>query len=282
MAYNNRGWVSSMSTKKSDGTIFSTETYSYDTAGNLTSKVVSGSTTSFTYDDIDQLLTETRSGATTTYTYDANGNRASKSAGGVTETYVVDDADKLTSITVGGTAVKTFSYDTAGRTTSVPTSAGTTSLTYDYESRITQITYPSSATNTFTYNGLDTRVGKVDSAGTSTYKRDGDYVTAPVLEDGSAKFTPGVSDRRGTSTRFYHPDRMGSVLRHTSSSQGSTASRQYDAFGNVVAASGTFALPFGFAGNWGYQEDAASRATSGASLLRLQHRTFLDKRSGEV
>ncbi len=189
---------------------------------------------------------------------DANGNRASKAAGGVTETYVVDDADKLTSITVGGTAVKTYSYDTAGRTTSVVTSAGTTSLMYDYESRITQITYPSSATNTFTYNGLDTRVGKVDSAGTSTYKRDGDYVTDPVLEDGTAKFTPGVSDRRGSSTRFYHPDRMGSVLRHTSSSQGSTASRQYDAFGNVVSASGTFALPFGFAGNWGYQEDTDS------------------------
>jgi RHS repeat-associated protein len=206
--------------------------------------------------------------ATADSLFHANGNRASKSAGGVTETYVVDDADKLTSITVGGSAVKTYSYDTAGRTTSVVTSAGTTSLTYDYESRITQITYPSSATNTFTYNGLDTRVGKVDSVGTFTYKRDGDYVTAPVLEDGASKFTPGVSDRRGSSTRFYHHDRMGSVLRHTSSSQGSTASRQYDAFGNVATSSGTFVLPFGFAGNWGYQEDADS------GLKLLGHRYY--------
>ena len=153
-------------------------------------------------------------------------------------------------------------------TTSVTTSAGTTSLTYDYECRITQITYPSSATNTFTYNGLDTRVGKVDSAGTATYKRDGDYVTAPVLDDRFAKFTPGVSERRGSTSRFNHPDRMGSVLRQTGVAQGSSASRQYDAFGNVFGSSGTFVGPFGFAGNWGYQSDADS------GLQLLGHRYY--------
>ncbi|MDX2064717.1 MAG: RHS repeat-associated core domain-containing protein [Fimbriimonadaceae bacterium] len=134
--------------------------------------------------------------------------------------------------------------------------------------KLTQITYPSTATNTFTYNGLDTRVGKVDSAGTATYKRDGDYVTAPVLDDGAAKFTPGISERRGTTSRFSHPDRMGSVTRQTSASQGSAASRQYDAFGNVAAVSGTWTGPFGFAGNWGYQEDGDS------GLQLLGHRYY--------
>ncbi|MDX2066572.1 MAG: RHS repeat-associated core domain-containing protein [Fimbriimonadaceae bacterium] len=134
--------------------------------------------------------------------------------------------------------------------------------------KLTQITYPSTATNTFTYNGLDTRVGKVDSAGTATYKRDGDSVTAPVLDDGAAKFTPGISERRGTTSRFTHPDRMGSVTRQTSASQGSSASRQYDAFGNVAAVSGTWTGPFGFAGNWGYQEDGDS------GLQLLGHRYY--------
>ncbi|MDX2065786.1 MAG: RHS repeat-associated core domain-containing protein, partial [Fimbriimonadaceae bacterium] len=182
--------------------------------------------------------------------------------------YTVDDADKLTQIKVGATTIKSYTYDTAGRTTAVTTSAGTTNLTYDYESRVTQITYPSTATNTFTYNGLDTRVGKVDSLGTATYKRDGDYVTAPVLDDGAAKFTPGISERRGTTSRFSHSDRMGSVTRQTSASQGSAASRQYDAFGNVAAVSGTWVGPFGFAGNWGYQEDGDS------GLQLLGHRYY--------
>ncbi len=65
------------------------------------------------------------------------------------------------------------------------------SYEYEYESRITGITYPSAATNSFTYNGLDTRVGKVDSAAMATYRRDGVGVTAPVLNDGSAAYTPG-------------------------------------------------------------------------------------------
>ncbi|MDX2064804.1 MAG: RHS repeat-associated core domain-containing protein [Fimbriimonadaceae bacterium] len=84
----------------------------------------------------------------------------------------------------------------------------------------------------------------------------------------TAKFTPGISERRGTTSRFSHPDRMGSVTRQTSASQGSAASRQYDAFGNVAAVSGTWTGPFGFAGNWGYQEDGDS------GLQLLGHRYY--------
>jgi len=213
-------------------------------------------------------LTETRAGVTTTYTYDSSGHRASKAAGGTTETYTVDDADKLTNIKVGTTTIKSYGYDAAGRTTSVVSSAGTTTLAYDYEGRISTITYPSSATNSFTYNGLDTRVGKVDSAGTTTYRRDGDDVLSPVLEAGGTKFTPGISRRTGTTSAFYHVDRLGSNTRQTSSAQGSIASRQYDAFGNLAATSGTWTGPFGFAGGYGYQEDTDS------GLQLLGHRYY--------
>ena len=156
----------------------------------------------------------------------------------------------------------------AGRTTSVVTSAGTTTLAYDYEGRISTITYPSSATNSFTYNGLDTRVGKVDSAGTTTYRRDGDDVLSPVLEAGGTKFTPGISRRTGTSSYFYHQDRMGSAVRQTNSTQGSLTSRQYDAFGNVAYVGGTWVGPFGFVGGEGYQEDSDS------GLQLLGHRYY--------
>ncbi|MBI3722255.1 MAG: RHS repeat-associated core domain-containing protein, partial [Fimbriimonas ginsengisoli] len=139
---------------------------------------------------------------------------------------------------------------------------------YDYEDRITSITYPSTATNTFTYNGLDTRVGKVDSAGTKTYKRDGAGVTDAVLSDGAANYTPGVSERRSGASKFYHSDRMGTDSRLTDSSQATTDTKTYDAFGTLVASTGSTPTPFGYAGNFGYQEDADS------GLKLLGHRYY--------
>jgi RHS repeat-associated protein len=214
------------------------------------------------------LTSGSRTGYSASYTYDANGNRLTKTLGGTTETYTVDDADKLTSISVGGSTTKSYGYDSAGRTTSVTTGAGMTTLAYDYEGRVTQITYPNSSTNTFTYNGLDTRVGKVDSTGTKTYKRDGAYVTDPVLSDSVASYTPGISERRSSTTKFYHTDRLGTTERLTNTSQTTTDTRSYDAFGLLVSSSGSTPTPFGFAGAWGYQEDADS------GLKLLGHRYY--------
>ena len=185
----------------------------------------------------------------------------------------MDDGDKLTSIAQGGTTVKSYTYDAAGRTKTVVTSAGTTTLTYDYESRVTGITYPSSATNSFSYNGLDARVGKVDSGGTATYRRDGAGVTASVLSDGGAVYTPGVSQRRGGATTYDLADRLGTATKQTSASTTTTGSRSYDAFGLMVASTGTPLGPFGFAGGHEYQED-------GDSGLKLLGHRYYDASTG--
>jgi len=155
----------------------------------------------------------------------------------------------------------------------VTVSGNTTTLAYDFENRLTMITYPSTATNTFTYNALGTRVGKVDSVGNFTYKRDGANVTDPVLNDGAAQFTPGISERRGGTTKFYHQNDLGTVSRITNTSQSTTDTKQYDAFGVLVSSSGSTPTPFGFAGAWGYQEDADS------GLKLLGHR-YYDPSSG--
>jgi len=256
--YDVRNRVTSILHKTSAHSTISTESYVYDAAGNLVEKTVNSVTTEYSYDDIDQLVAEVRSGYSASYTYDANGNRTTKTLNGTTQTYVLDDADKLTSITQGGNTVKSFTYDAAGRTTAVTVGNDTTSMAYDYESRITQITYPDQSTNSFSYNGLDTRVSKVDSTGTRTYLRDGAYVTDPVLSDGAAVYTPGISERRSSTTKFYHPDRLGSTERLTDTGQSTTDTRQYDAFGLLVSTSGSTPTPFGFAGAWGYQEDPDS------------------------
>jgi YD repeat-containing protein len=205
-AYDSRGRPTQIRHRKNAGSNIFIENYVYDDVGNLLSKDLNNTETEYTYDDADQLLTETRGTWSATYTYDDNGNRLSKAVGGTTEVYEYDDADKLLNVKVGGSAIKTYGYDSAGRTTSVVTGSGTTTLAYDYESRVTGITYPNSSTNSFTYNGLDTRVSKVDSAGTSTYRRDGAYVTDPVLSDGSLTHTPGISTRSGSTTTYQHSD----------------------------------------------------------------------------
>ncbi len=108
----------------------------------------------------------------------------------------------------------------------------------------------------------------MDSTGTRTYLRDGAYVTGPVLSDGAAMYTPGISERRSSVTKFYHPDRLGTTERLTDTNQSTTDTRQYDAFGLLTSSSGNTPTPFGFAGAWGYQEDPDS------GLKLLGHRYY--------
>jgi RHS repeat-associated protein len=264
--YDARDRMKTIVRRKSDGVgSLGNESYSYDDAGNLTSRTVYGVATGFAYDAADQLLSETTGADVTGYTYDGNGNRLTKTVNGVVEGYSYDDGDKL--LSAGG---KSYTYDAAGRTKTVVSSAGTTTLNYDYEGRVTGIQYPNLSTNTFAYNGLDTRVSKVDSTGTFSFKRDGAGVTAPVLSDGAASYTPGVSERRGTTTRYYAQDHQGSVNRQVRPDQTTSTSRRWDAFGNLLTTTATSppATPFGYAGGHGYQEDKDS------GLKLLGHRYY--------
>ncbi len=212
-----------------------------------------------------QLLTEIRTGYSGSYTYDGNGNRLTRTVGGVTETYAYDDGDKLLSVSVGGSAIKSYGYDAAGRTTSVVSSAGTTTLAYDFEGRATSISGPGVSQSNL-YNGLDTRVGSTTNSVARTFLRDGAYVTDPVLSDGAATYTPGVSERRGSATTFLH-NGLKNADAQSGTGQTVIAARQYDAFGNVASSTGTWTGPFGYAGGFGYQEDATG-------LKLLGHRYY--------
>jgi hypothetical protein len=67
-----------------------------------------------------------------------------------------------------------------------------------------------------------------------------------------------ISERASGVSRFYHADQLGSTRGLTNAAQSVTDSREYDAFGMAVAASGTTATPFGFVGGQGYQKDGDS------------------------
>ena len=189
------------------------------------------------------------------YTYDANGNRISKTVNGVAESYTYDLGDKMLTA-----RAKSYTYDAAGRTVGINAPGGTTTLTYDYESRVTAITGPG-INETHTYNGLDTRVGTVQGGVSRTFVRDGSYVTDPVLRDGQATYTPGVSERRGGVSTWSHSG-LKNADAQTTSVGAITATRVYDAFGAELSATGTWKGPCGYAGGFGYQEDS-----SGLKLL---------------
>jgi RHS repeat-associated protein len=247
--------------------------YSYDGAGNVSTRTDSdGTVTSFGYDNSDQLTSEVRDNSHSTgyalaYTYDNNQNRLTKvvgtGGGAVTTTNTYGTHDQL--LTSGS---KSYVYDYNGNCTSVTVGSNVTSLTYDYENRVTGITYPSSATNSFTYNGNDLRMQKVDSAGTANYVCDGTTPASSVLKDGSAVYTPGLSERRGSTSKFYHGDALGSTRGITNASQAVTDSVLYDGFGMTVSRTGTTPTPFGFVGSGQYQTDNDS------GLMLLGHRYY--------
>ena len=87
-----------------------------------------------------------------------------------------------------------------------------------------------------------------------------------MLEDGSADYTPGVSRRASSSTTFAHAG-LKNTSAQSAENETVAASRVYDAFGNTVSSSGAWSGPFGYAGEFGYQED-------GSGLKLLGHRYY--------
>ncbi|MEI7986782.1 MAG: RHS repeat-associated core domain-containing protein, partial [Armatimonadota bacterium] len=240
--------------------VISTESYVYNAASQTTNKTKDGVTTTYTYDLAGQLASESRSGYSASYTFDANGNRLTKTLNGTTENYTYDDGDKM--LTAGS---KSYEYDAAGRTTSVTNGSNVTNLTYDYESRLSSLSGPG-ISGSYSYNGLDARVSKIENSVSNTFVRDGIGVTAPVIRDTDAAYTSGVSERRGSVSTFNFSGLKNAELQ-TSATGATTSTRQHDAYGAVVSSTGTWSGPFGYAGDFGYQEDASG-------LKLLGHRYF--------
>jgi RHS repeat-associated protein len=113
----------------------------------------------------------------------------------------------------------------------------------------------------------------VDSTGIKTYRRNGVGVTSPVLSDGSATYTPGVSQRQSGSSTWDMLNHLGTATLQSNASGTTTATRTYDAFGLMTASTGTPKGPFGFAALHGYQED-------GDSGLKLVGHRYYDAYTG--
>jgi RHS repeat-associated protein len=104
--------------------------------------------------------------------------------------------------------------------------------------------------------GFGARVPKSGSSGSNTYLRASAGLIGSIVSDSGATYTPGVSERRGTTSTFYHADIKNSVEQTSTSSQSVVASKQYDAFGNEVSSQGPWQGPFQYGGAYGYHTDS--------------------------
>src|SRR5207244_1123523 len=185
----------------------------------------SGDRVTWTYDNLYQVTRELRSGVNSysvTYTYDLGGNRLTKRDSGSPTTYSYDAANQLLT-QQDSTGRTTYAYDADGdlAKTTAP-AGGITTYSWDVEKRLTKVLLSSGMRNTFSYDGEGKRFRKDDSTGITKFvwdlenilvETDGSDVTQAIYSLGLALYGNLVSQRRGTTSQYFHFDALGSTDR---------------------------------------------------------------------
>jgi hypothetical protein len=100
------------------------------------------------------------------------------------------------------------------------------------------------------YNADGLRTKKTTGNGTTQFVYDGTTLIAELDGNGNlvAVYTHGatglISQRRGTVSHFYHFDGLGSTMELTDANEAVTDTYRYDAWGNVLASTGTTVNPY--------------------------------------
>jgi RHS repeat-associated protein len=276
-AYNSLNRLSNLAATRGGGTLASYAYTHAPTGQRLSVTEHTGRTVNFAYDVINRLVNETVTGAPdlaqngdVSYTLDPVGNRLGRNstlAGVPTTTDAYDANNRLTS----------DSYDANGNTRA----AGGRTYAYDFEDRLKSV---DGGAVRIVYDGDGNRVAKTVGGVTTRYLVDTNSPTgyAQVVEEvvgGQTvrAYTYGhdlVSQNRlvggNWTPSFYGYDGQGSVRFLTNVSGAVTDTYDYDAFGNVVARTGTTANDYLYRGEQ-FDSDL------GAYFLRAR---YYDQRRG--
>jgi RHS repeat-associated protein len=265
--------------------------YTRDTKGLITKAVREATyTTYFAYDASDRLLAEIwKAGASEVYgyryAYDLSGNRTKAKINGSDTYYFYDQANQLA---VRGTnavyATPTYYlYDKNGSLASLVEPSGTTKLAYNAAGLVARMKWKDASATYFFYDGALQRYGMIAAgASAATYFLwDGPNLLQELNADGTVKeehtnakvAIPGIgqlveTNRPGQAQAKIYPimDPRGSITKWIQS-DGSTvfASREYDAFGQIIPNSAVSAWP----GRFGYQGQAWMELLSADASQRL-------------
>jgi len=254
-SYNSRGFLTGIYNYKSNGTLITYATYTYDAVGNRLSMSTPEGNYSYSYDAIYRLTGEVNPiGGTYSYTYDAVGNRLSMTHNGQTINYVYDAGNKL--LQAGNT---TFTYDGNGNMVSKTENGQTTTYVYNYEDKMVQVNLPNGSSIVYSYDHSGKRIAKTAGGTTIDYYFDGDdLVTEAQGANILAYYTQGpglISQRRNNASYFYHYDGLGSTKALTDANQNIQNTTKYDAWGNILQVNGTITNPYLYVGELGYYGD---------------------------
>lgn len=227
-------------------------------------------------------------GQATTYTYDSAGNETSrtvtKTEGGVTKTYTstqrYDSENRLIEATDALGGKTTYAYNSAGKVTSQTDAQGrVTRTSYDANARLIRTDYPDGTSETTAYDANGNEVSKTDRAGRST-QMDYDALnrlvkttypdgTSDSSEYDAAGRVIASTDRLGVRTTVDY-DAAGRQTA-TTNALGQRTSTTYDENGNRTSQTGTDGRVTS------YEYDALNRLTlttwPDGSTQRISYRT---------
>jgi fibro-slime domain-containing protein/RHS repeat-associated protein len=279
--YDDNSQIASVVSKRnSDGTVLESSTYVRGLDGEPT-KVTreDGTYVVYGYDTALRLTSETYFSAAgvsqgaITYAYDTAGNRSTMTNSTGTFNYSYLSGDRLSSVSGGGMrgmgGFQSYGYDANGDVSTISRYSQNLTLGYDTSGHVVSVQGLATGTEQYTYNGLGQRVAATDSSG----KRN--YLVAPsfggldspyMVTDGSNNLvddyvyvgdTPFMRIGADGKPIYYLTDGMGSVIGMADSTAASVARYTYDAFGNILTATGTLAAAptgaggdFRFHGGW--------------------------------
>ena len=241
--------------------------YQYDHVGNPVSIIrEDSSATYYSYDSIYQLTAETQldSGGDPTfeaeYQYDGAHNRTVKVLDAAPTYYTYNEANQLeTEKTAAGTVY--YHYDGCGNTTAKQATGGTTYLQYNTENLLTRIDFAAGGGHAYyTYDGDSKRVSQRTADGYTGFVYQGPDMLALQLERNEAgttqaHYTMGrglESVRRSTTSHFYHYNHLGTTLALTASNQTVSDTYEHDAWGVLLASTGSTANPHTYVGRERY------------------------------
>ena len=234
-SYDNANRLTTLTHQVTGGSALATILYGYDNGNRVTSERNAEGTVTYGYDAANELTGASGSRAET-YTYDSGGNRtmAGYSTGSGNEltaspgaTYTYDNEGNMTAQANTSTHVVTsYTYDYYNRLTGV-TVGGTAVATYVYDALGRRIGFNDNGTQTWTvYDGVN---GYADFNGAGTLLER--YLYGPAVDALLARTSSG-----GT-TAWYLTDRLGTV-RDIASTSGTVIDHlSYDSFGNVLSES---------------------------------------------
>ncbi len=250
-------------THNSSNSVLNSFNYSLGPIGNRTKiDEANGISRVYTYDKLYRLTKEqvTDPANTQSYTndfsYDVVGNRLNKTNTPavnpvLSTSYSYNNADQLVS-----ESGVTYIYDLNGSLASKTDSGGMTTYSYDFDGRMVKVTTPTQ-TLTYAYDVDGNRIESTGPEGTTRYQVDNNRSLSQVLaeftSDGTitASYTYAddlISMTRDGQTYWYHFDGLGSTRMLTDSTGAVTDTYDYDAFGSLIARTGTTENPFLFTG----------------------------------